>query len=71
MDIELLGGALDGQRFSLSKGDSPSIFLLFSNPVPITFMSNMCAPRIFAKVQYKRSHIKDEVIFYTFKGYAE
>jgi len=71
MDVELLGGALDGKRFHLAKKDSAAISLRFQNPVPITFCSNLCAPKVFGRLQYNRSYVKEGTIFYTFHGYIE
>jgi len=71
MDIELLGGALDGQRFSLARDDYVATSLRFTNPIPIKFYTGLCAPKIFSRVQYNRFCIKNGIVYYKFYGYAE
>lgn len=72
MDIELLKGALDGVKFPLKPGCSPDVLLSFNNPVLVTFYEGLnTAPEHFGRVVYRRSHVQNNTVYYTFHGYAK
>lgn len=69
--VELLGGPLDGAI--LSKSTTPDRILL-TNPNPLVYHSNLCAPLILKRVAYRYSHCivgDSPKVFYVFEGHIE
>ena len=60
---EMLGGVLDGKRFDLPMENAGEEVLRLKNPSPVTFNSQLCAPLVLGKVLYRRSHMRNFVLY--------
>lgn len=71
MDIELLGGVLDGKQFPLASTDSAEEIMIFNSPIMLTCYNKLGRSINMSKVIYKRYCVRDKVLYYTFNGYTE
>lgn len=71
VDIELVGGCLDGRKFPDVCKQKLGSKLVFRNPNPMEFKSDLGVTLQLGQVLYIRSHAKQGCIFYTFAGYLE
>lgn len=71
LTVQLMGGALDGQKFPLRKGDLVPPYLTFPNFKPVRICCGCSNEEIATRVTYERMYLVNHTVYYRFIGHAE
>jgi len=69
MDCELIGGALDGKRFTIDKYTSNQKNLIFPATRPVFVHNSKNDKEVVLHYRYKRIKYKNGIVYFKFDGY--